>query len=897
LIKEIKRNAFKDCAQLRSIYIPTTVIKIDPRVFENSGSTVIYYKRNKVVVPAGEQSVIAPGFENGSANAIFDFEDLVKVEEAGEVIAEYITKKVGDNFEAYLARYVSDNSTYSIPNTINDGTKDLPVVSVLKAAFKNCVELERVEFAQNSGVKALEAEAFSYATALTDIDLSTTQITSISEKAFAYSASLESIEISSKVTAVENSAFEGCIALANIDLSTVTSLGKAVFKDCSNLVSVKFGAINNIPEQTFYNAKKLNSIIVENIAKINNIKERAFYGCESLNENNFPTSALTALTTIGNEAFYGCSGYTTIGIPKTLTKIGSKAFAGCTKLASFSIAEGNKTFFVDETNVLYEKKTKAINITYFATKADYESANYWSNRKTMTVSDAYYYSNLVYYPANSDSKELFVDMKNTYTYGQLLDFAKAHNGGTAVYALTSSTFGPTFATGQNYYTAEGKIYNVTKKAKTFVNDFTGDETFVVGKLGASTIADYAFEGAINLEKVEVYGNVTIGIGAFNNCPKLETISVLYTDNGDSYANNNDGILYKGSYKDGIFVPTQIVQFPANYSVDVYEMPNTITTLGPNAFAGVKRIGTLVLSDNLGWSSEEHNVNRAFNASNIGKFEIKAKAAWVTVVSEEGKPNHSLALYTPEVETERDLYENSNGKFMIDNYGILYSVSIGTEQYTVDGKTITNSFLKYDQLIYVPADVDLSEKALTIPNACTVGANAFSGNSTLKTIILGKKISMVANSFANCANLEIYYLGSRIDFEDAGYLDEVNYKDNNGYATNDAFATAISDSKIYYYSRDMVGESEYVFWHYKSGLDEQTQAPLTYDSAVDPAVPDALNGSPVIYQDNDLLENYGYQYQLAKDSEGMYYQNDAGAWVIETNNFGEQQFIIDFWNKD
>jgi hypothetical protein len=235
--------------------------------------------------------------------------------------------------------------------------------------------------------------------------------------------------------------------------------------------------------------------------------------------------------------------------------------------------------------------------------------------------------------------------------------------------------------------------------------------------------------------------------------------------------------------------------------------------------------------------------------------------------------------------------------MIDNYGILYSVSIGTEQYTVDGKTITNSFLKYDQLIYVPADVDLSEKALTIPNACTVGANAFSGNSTLKTIILGKKISMVANSFANCADLEIYYLGSRIDFEDAGYLDDVNYKDNNGYATNDAFATAISDSKIYYYSRDMVGESEYVFWHYKSGLDEQTQAPLTYDSAVDPAVPDALNGSPVIYQDNDLLENYGYQYQLAKDSEGMYYQNDAGAWVIETNNFGEQQFIIDFWNKD
>ena len=47
-----------------------------------------------------------------------------------------------------------------------------------------------------------------------------------------------------------------------------------------------------------------------------------------------------AVTSIGKEAFYGCSGLTSINIPEGVTSIGDNAFDGCSGLTSINIPEG-----------------------------------------------------------------------------------------------------------------------------------------------------------------------------------------------------------------------------------------------------------------------------------------------------------------------------------------------------------------------------------------------------------------------------------------------------------------------------------------------------------------------------------------------------------------------------
>ena len=62
----------------------------------------------------------------------------------------------------------------------------------------------------------------------------------------------------------------------------------------------------------------------------------AFYGCSGLTSLTIPSS----VTSIGNEAFHGCSGLTSLVIPSGVTSIGDEAFHGCCGLTSLVIPSG-----------------------------------------------------------------------------------------------------------------------------------------------------------------------------------------------------------------------------------------------------------------------------------------------------------------------------------------------------------------------------------------------------------------------------------------------------------------------------------------------------------------------------------------------------------------------------
>ena len=66
------------------------------------------------------------------------------------------------------------------------------------------------------------------------------------------------------------------------------------------------------------------------------IGDLAFYGCSGLTSLTLPSG----LTEIGDSAFRGCSGLTSLTIPSGVTKIGWSAFEGCSGLTSLTLPSG-----------------------------------------------------------------------------------------------------------------------------------------------------------------------------------------------------------------------------------------------------------------------------------------------------------------------------------------------------------------------------------------------------------------------------------------------------------------------------------------------------------------------------------------------------------------------------
>ena len=92
--------------------------------------------------------------------------------------------------------------------------------------------------------------------------------------------------------------------------------------------------VTSIGNSAFYWCSGLTSVEIP--SSVTSIGSSAFSGCSGLTAVEIPNS----VTSIGERAFYGCSSLTSVEIPSSVTSIGSSAFSRCDRLHSVTIGAG-----------------------------------------------------------------------------------------------------------------------------------------------------------------------------------------------------------------------------------------------------------------------------------------------------------------------------------------------------------------------------------------------------------------------------------------------------------------------------------------------------------------------------------------------------------------------------
>ncbi|HHT70624.1 MAG TPA: leucine-rich repeat protein, partial [Firmicutes bacterium] len=132
----------------------------------------------------------------------------------------------------------------------------------------------------------------------------------------------------------------GSATISNTGLLTATGVGtvtvKATAKDGSGTVGTKEINVLTPLIISYYDGDGDVSIEIPKTIKISEIDEEGYYGDFEI-EGTIDEGEIGIVTTIGDEAFYECTGLTSITIPNSVTSIGTDAFSGCTGLTSITI--------------------------------------------------------------------------------------------------------------------------------------------------------------------------------------------------------------------------------------------------------------------------------------------------------------------------------------------------------------------------------------------------------------------------------------------------------------------------------------------------------------------------------------------------------------------------------
>ena len=288
------------------------------------------------------------------------------------------------------------NVTYSLDTSTGvltiSGTGKMTDYSYYSSPFRYDTKIRAVTI--DYGVTSIGDFAFFNCTSLTSVTIPDS-VTSIGYAAFKNCRSLTSVTIPNSVTIIWDQAFCFCKSLTSITIpNSVTSIGESVFSRCTSLTSIEVSGNNknySSLDGVLFNKDKSELIIYpagktdgeyEIPNSVTSIGEDAFDGCSSLASVTIPNS----VTSIGSSAFCYCTSLSSVTIPDSVTSIGQCVFIYCSSLSSVTIP--NSVTSIDANAFL--DCTSLKDVYYTGSQSDWKKISIDSYNDSLTNATIHY---------------------------------------------------------------------------------------------------------------------------------------------------------------------------------------------------------------------------------------------------------------------------------------------------------------------------------------------------------------------------------------------------------------------------------------------------------------------------------------------------------------------------